>query len=258
MTTASAASTLGDSWNRRYPDNNESIAPQPMPVGVRFSPPSLATLDLPQGRVLVVVDDAVMALDLQRLLHDAGYRVIGPATTVAEIQRMIERGDIDCAILDLDVDRRGDLLARHALAAQAFDARDGHLWRRLTQPVRPRAAVVQARQAFAEVATNPFTHGARANACGFTGGLRRLPPENHFDQPLSTERRQTGILMDVHSALSQGSLKSRQPQLPRTEPDGQPIESSHLALPAMVGRARRGGATVLHCRCFAQPRRFCR
>ena len=116
MTTPSAASTLGDTWNRRHSDNNERIAPQPMPVGVRFSPPSLATLDLPQGKVLVVVDDAIMALDLQRLLHDAGYRVIGPATTVAEIQRMIERGDIDCAILDLDVDRRAPLPIADLLA----------------------------------------------------------------------------------------------------------------------------------------------
>jgi hypothetical protein len=28
-----------------------------------------------------------------------------------------------------------------------------------------------------------------------------LPTENHVDQPLSTDGRQTGILMDVHSAL---------------------------------------------------------
>jgi hypothetical protein len=35
--------------------------------------------------------------------------------------------------------------------------------------------------------------------------------------------------MDVHSALPQGSLTSRQHQLPRPEPDGQPIESSQLA-----------------------------
>jgi DNA-binding NtrC family response regulator len=80
-----------------------------MPVGLRFSPQSLATLDLPQGKVLVIVDDAIMALDLQRLLHDAGYRVIGPASTVAEIQRLIQRSDIDCAILDFDVDRRAPL-----------------------------------------------------------------------------------------------------------------------------------------------------
>src|SRR5918995_1143491 len=121
MTATSAASTLGESWNRRHPVSKESfapqpMAPQPMPEGLRFSPPSLATLDRPQGRVLVVVDDALVALDLQRLLHEAGYRVVGPATTVAEIQRMIRRGDIDCAILDLDIDRRAPLPIADLLA----------------------------------------------------------------------------------------------------------------------------------------------
>jgi hypothetical protein len=42
----------------------------------------------------------------------------------------------------------------------------------------------------------PFAAGARANACGLTGGLRRLSTKDHFGQPLSTVRRQTGILMD--------------------------------------------------------------
>src|SRR5258708_4037401 len=77
-------------------------------------------------------------------------------------------------------------------------------------------------------AVGPFAARARANAYGFTGGLRRLPADNHFGQPLSTVRCQAGILMDVHSALPQGTLTSRQHQLPRPEPDGQPIESSHL------------------------------
>jgi CheY-like chemotaxis protein len=108
MTATSAASTLGDSWNR-LGDCNETLDPQPMPQGVRYSPPSLATMELPPGRILIVVDDAFTALDLQRLLHDAGYRVMGPATTVTEIQRMVQRGDIDCAILDLEVDRRAPL-----------------------------------------------------------------------------------------------------------------------------------------------------
>jgi hypothetical protein len=116
MTATSAASTLGDSWNRRLSDKNQGVAPQPMAQGMRFSPPSLATLDLPQGKVLVIVEDAIMALDLQRLLHEAGYRVIGPATTVAEIQHMIQRGDIDCAILDLDIDRRAPLPIADLLA----------------------------------------------------------------------------------------------------------------------------------------------
>jgi DNA-binding NtrC family response regulator len=116
MTATSAASTLGVSWNRRLSDNNQGIAPQAMAQGMRFSPPSLATSDLPQGKVLMIVEDAIMALDLQRLLHEAGYRVIGPATTVAEVQHMIQRGDIDCAILDLDIDRRAPLPIADLLA----------------------------------------------------------------------------------------------------------------------------------------------
>ena len=92
MTAMSTASTIGDTWNRQLLGANERIEPRPLPVGMRFSPPSLATLDLPQGKVLMVVEDAIMALDLQRLLNEAGYRVVGPATTVGEIQSMIQRG----------------------------------------------------------------------------------------------------------------------------------------------------------------------
>ena len=122
MTLTSAASTLGDSWNRLPQSGLPQSGlppfglPQPAPLGARFSPPSLAALDLPQGKVLVVADDAVMALDLQRMLHEAGWRVVGPAATVAEVQRMIGRGDIDCAVLDLDVDRRAPLPIADLLA----------------------------------------------------------------------------------------------------------------------------------------------
>lgn len=115
MTVTSAASTLGDSWNR-LSRSKEQLALQPMPVGIRFAPPALATADLPHGKVLVVVDDAVTALDLQRLLRDAGFRVVGPASTVTDIQRLIQRGDIDCAILDLDVDRKAPLPIADLLA----------------------------------------------------------------------------------------------------------------------------------------------
>src|SRR5260370_27127764 len=100
-----------------------------------------------------------------------------------------------------DTDFGGDRLAGQALATQAFNTVDDRLRRRSMQPLRPRAAIVQAAQAFGGVAVDPFAHRARANADGFTDGLRRLPTENHFDHTLSTERGQAGILMDVHSAL---------------------------------------------------------
>ena len=80
-----------------------------------------------------------------------------------------------------DADRSGDLFARHALATQAFNALD-HLWRRrIAQPMRSRATILQPGQAFLLEAAGPLAARARANACGFTGGLRRLPTEDHFD-----------------------------------------------------------------------------
>ncbi len=143
------------------------------------------------------------------------------------------------------------ILAGHALAAQAFDALDHLRRRRLAQQMGPRARILKPSQAFLLEAIAPFAAGARANACGFTGDLRRLPTDSHFGQPLSTVRRQAGILMDVHSALSQGTLTSRQHQLPRPEPDGQPIERSQLEqlrvrqpcapAPAMTPRRRKRG-----------------
>lgn len=100
-------------------------------------------------------------------------------------------------------DLSGNRLTRPALAAQSLDAVDRGLRRRPPQPVRPRTAIPQARHPFRLVAANPFTHRARANAYGFTDGLRRLPTTDLADHPLSTERRQPGILVDVHSALLQ-------------------------------------------------------
>ena len=116
MTFTSAASTLGDTWNGRLSDNIEVFSARPDAKGTRFSPLTLAPSDPPQGRVLVAVEDVILAFDLQRLLREAGYRVVGPATTAAEIQRMNQRGDVDCAILDLDIDRRAPLPIADLLA----------------------------------------------------------------------------------------------------------------------------------------------
>jgi hypothetical protein len=94
--------------------------------------------------------------------------------------------------------------------------------------MRPGAAILQSRQAFATIPINPFANRPRADACGLGNGLRRLPALDQPNKSLSTNGRQTGILVDVHPVLSLEKLKPRQLQLPRSGPDGQPIESSHL------------------------------
>ena len=54
------------------------------------------------------------------------------------------------------------------------------------------------------------------------------PLRTAFTKSLSTKWRQTGILVDVHPVLLRGLAVASQLQLPRSGPDGQPIESSQL------------------------------
>src|SRR5215211_4477454 len=126
-----------------------------------------------------------------------------------------------------DADFRSDLPASPALAAQDFDPLDDGGRRWPVQMTRARAAISETGQPLAAIAHHPFADGPRADACGLCGGLRRLPAQHLHHNPLSTERRQTGILMDVHPVL-RGIAEASQLQLPRLGPDGQPIESSQL------------------------------
>ena len=59
---------------------------------------------------------------------------------------------------------------------------------------------MQAGEACAAEASHPLAHRARADAYGFADGLRRLPALNDAaHHGLSAGRRETRILMDVHS-----------------------------------------------------------
>ena len=55
--------------------------------------------------VLVVEDEALIAMDLQALLEDAGYRVVGPANTTAAALALLSGGDPDVALLDVNLGR---------------------------------------------------------------------------------------------------------------------------------------------------------
>lgn len=62
----------------------------------------LAASEPPRGRVLLVEGRALVALDLQRALREAGWRIIGPATFVTDVRKLMERGPLDSAVVDLD------------------------------------------------------------------------------------------------------------------------------------------------------------
>ena len=74
-------------------------------------------------RVLVVEDEALVAMDLLFSLEDAGAKVLGPAMSLSAALALAElAADIDCAVLDVDIagqdvypvarvlQRRGDTL----------------------------------------------------------------------------------------------------------------------------------------------------
>src|SRR3954462_6923990 len=127
-----------------------------------------------------------------------------------------------------DADGSGDVLARPALAAQGFDGRDRGCRRGPVQAMGPGGAIVQAFDAFGLEARHPLAHRFDGYAESGRDGLHRLSLDHYPPHQFgSTVRRQPGILMNVQPVL-RGDAEASQLQLPRSEPDGQPNESSQL------------------------------
>jgi two-component system, response regulator PdtaR len=71
-----------------------------MALGPAPGPPPPA----PDGRlVLVVEDEFLIAMDLELLLRRHGWRVLGPAATVAEALRLLRSETPDVALLDINL-----------------------------------------------------------------------------------------------------------------------------------------------------------
>lgn len=65
-------------------------------------------LDGPARLVLVVEDEVFVAIDLACTLEDEGYRVLGPAATVAAALKLLGHERPDAAVLDVNL--RGELV----------------------------------------------------------------------------------------------------------------------------------------------------
>jgi CheY-like chemotaxis protein len=53
--------------------------------------------------ILVVEDEALIAMDLQALLEAAGYHVLGPANSPATALAILDRNEPDLALLDVNL-----------------------------------------------------------------------------------------------------------------------------------------------------------
>lgn len=56
-------------------------------------------------RILIVEDEALLALDLAQRLEQAGFDIIGPTASVAGALGLIEREGCDAAVLDVHLGR---------------------------------------------------------------------------------------------------------------------------------------------------------
>lgn len=54
-------------------------------------------------RVLVVEDEYYIADDLRRSLSRAGAAIVGPVGSLTQAEAALEKGDFDCAVLDLNL-----------------------------------------------------------------------------------------------------------------------------------------------------------
>jgi CheY-like chemotaxis protein len=62
--------------------------------------------------ILVVEDEATIALDLSHMLQDAGAVVVGPVSSVADALRKISETPLDLAVVDIGLgDDRSDQVA---------------------------------------------------------------------------------------------------------------------------------------------------
>ena len=56
------------------------------------------------ARVMILEDDPYIALDMEGLVEDAGYKVMGPvATPTAALRLIADNDNPDCALLDFHV-----------------------------------------------------------------------------------------------------------------------------------------------------------
>ena len=105
MTSGSAAFLTGPAPAALQPVCR-SLPPVALPgtSSPRRTPPAPAIHDWTSGRILLIQPHGVIEFGLQRILREAGYRVVGPVATATDARRLIDRGPIDVALVDLDLE----------------------------------------------------------------------------------------------------------------------------------------------------------
>lgn len=70
------------------------------------------------SKILIVEDELVIALELQVLLEDEGYTVVGPVNSVEKALALIEEAKPDAAVVDINLGDERSTPVTAALAAE--------------------------------------------------------------------------------------------------------------------------------------------
>jgi PAS domain S-box-containing protein len=107
----------GFRWRIAGPANN--IMEKAEAAKARPAPQSIKAAATGSKRVLVVEDEALIAIEIADILSDAGFTVIGPVGSVAHALALIERSGCEAAVLDINLgDGTSEPIAR-VLSASA-------------------------------------------------------------------------------------------------------------------------------------------
>ncbi len=96
-------------------------------------------------RILVVEDEALIAIDLEAVLEDAGYRVLGPVNSAATALALLERELPELALLDVNLGGSNVFGVANAVAARNVPIifLTGHTAHRLPENHRHRPLVAK-------------------------------------------------------------------------------------------------------------------
>jgi CheY-like chemotaxis protein len=79
-------------------------APKPAPAAANSAPAPSPAMQAGSPRVLVVEDEALLAMELERTLHEMGCSVVGPARTLGEAVRLAAgTAELRAAVLDVNL-----------------------------------------------------------------------------------------------------------------------------------------------------------
>lgn len=76
--------------------------------------------DTPTRRILIVEDEALVAMLVEDALEEAGFGVIGPVRSVAQALEALETEQPDAAVLDLNLAGENSVAVADALVARGI------------------------------------------------------------------------------------------------------------------------------------------